>query len=72
MSISPVQYRMGKRIRRLRIKRGMVQIELARKMNLGQATISEWEAGLRWIRPESFKKLAKILGTTIQYIMIGT
>ena len=71
MGLPPIQRRMGARIKQLRTKRDMTQVSLADRMCRGQATISEWESGLRWLRPDDLKKLARILRVTTQYIMLG-
>ena len=49
-------------IRMLRLKAGMTQEQLARKMNVDQAAVSRWESGDTKPLKKSRKKLAKVLG----------
>lgn len=54
------------KIRELRLRAGMTQAQLAKKMNVDQSAVSRWESGdtepLKKIR----KKLAKVLGCTVE------
>jgi len=65
------QKQIGKRIERRRKKLKFSQTELGDKIGIAQASISEWESGMRWIRPDAIKALARALKTTIEYLMIG-
>ncbi|MBN2285725.1 MAG: helix-turn-helix transcriptional regulator [Tissierellales bacterium] len=51
----------GEVLRRIRTEKGMNQEELAEKMGLTQAAISQFEKGLRVPTPAKIKQFAKIL-----------
>ncbi len=51
----------GERLRRARINKGMSQVELARAIGLTQASISQFEKGLRMPTPANIRKFAQIL-----------
>ena len=51
----------GERLRQARIDKGMNQEELAGAMGLTQASISQFEKGLRMPTPSNIRKFAQIL-----------
>ena len=51
----------GERLRRARISKGMSQVELARAIELTQASVSQFEMGLRMPTPANIRKFAQIL-----------
>ena len=51
----------GERLRKARIDRGMNQEQLARAIGLTQASISQFEKGLRMPTPANIRKFAQIL-----------
>ena len=51
----------GERLRRARIDKGMSQTELANAIGLTQASISQFEKGLRIPTPTNIHKFAQIL-----------
>lgn len=57
-------------IKERRLKAGMTQMQLANKVNVDQSTVSLWESGkikpLRKIR----KRLARVLGCTVDELEI--
>lgn len=59
----------GKRIADLRKKRSWTQPMLADKMSVSQSTITMWENDKRAVSSEDIKKLAKLFGTTTDYIL---
>lgn len=59
----------GKRIADLRKKRSWTQPMLADKMSVSQSTITMWENDKRAVSSEDVKKLAKLFGTTTDYIL---
>lgn len=61
----------GDRLKAAREQRGMNQKELADKMELTQASISQFEKGLRLPTPANIKKIAKILGVTVDDLAGG-
>ena len=54
------------RIREFRKKKKISQAEVAKKMNLNQHTISQWETGERIPNVMKALKLAEILETTVE------
>lgn len=62
----------GRRIRNLRQKRGMEQLELAQKLNISQSKMNKIETGFqKRIEPEILSDLAKVLNTTVDYLVNG-
>ena len=51
----------GGMIRDARIRSGMTQTELARKLNVKQGTVGAWEIGYSFPRPKSMVRLCEIL-----------
>ena len=51
----------GERLRKARIDKGMNQEELARAIGMTQASISQFEKGLRMPTPANIRKFAQIL-----------
>ena len=51
----------GERLRRSRVDKGMNQAELASAIGLTQASISQFEKGLRMPTPANIRKFAQIL-----------
>lgn len=56
-------------IKELRLKAGLTQVELAKKMNVDQATVSHWESGKHNPLRKMHKKLAKVLGCTVEELL---
>lgn len=54
------------RIKEFRTRKKLSQLELAKKMNVKQNTISEWENDRRLPNIRKAIKLAEILNTTIE------
>lgn len=50
------------KIKELRLKAGMTQVQLAKKMNVDQSTVSHWEIGETKPMRKCHKKLARVLG----------
>lgn len=53
-------------IKTLRQKAGMTQAQLAKKMNVDQTTVSRWEIGDTKPLRKLHKKLARVLGCTVE------
>ena len=53
----------------LRYKRGYSQRELARRLNVSQTAVSQWETGRTYPDIETLVKLADFYGTTTDYIL---
>ena len=52
----------GERLRKARINKGMNQQELADAIGMAQASISQFEKGLRMPTPANIRRFARILG----------
>ena len=57
-------------IRDFRLKAGLTQVELAKKLNVDQAAVSRWESGETRPLRKIHKKLAKVLGCTVDDLMM--
>ncbi|MFC1521849.1 helix-turn-helix domain-containing protein [Elusimicrobiota bacterium] len=55
---------LGERIRYLRLKRGMHQNELAKRLGVCKTAVSQWESNQTGPRPEHFKKIQDYLVKT--------
>lgn len=53
------------RIKELRLAAGLTQAQLAKKMNVDQTAVSRWESGNTEPMRKTHKKLAKVLGVTL-------
>ena len=62
----------GKRIKALRKTRGLTQEQLAEKLGVQRATISNYEIGRRSPHLKELEKIASILGVSLDYFGIGT
>jgi SOS-response transcriptional repressor LexA len=60
----------GKRLRELRARAGLTQVELARQAELNQGFVSEMERGLRNAGPKTIQALAEALGVP-EAILVG-
>ncbi len=52
----------GERIRAARIKLGLSQVELAKRVGVSRGAIYQWEKDLTHIRPQKIPRLAAVLG----------
>lgn len=52
---------LGSMIRAARRDKGLTQVELAKRVGVGQPTLSAWERDVQNPQPESARKLAQIL-----------
>lgn len=57
------------KIKELRLKAGLTQVQLAKKMNVDQAAVSRWESGETKPLRKTHKKLAKVLGCTVDDLL---
>lgn len=57
------------RIRQLRLAAGFTQEQLAKKMNIDQSTVSYWESNKTKPARKIQKKLAKVLGCTVDDLL---
>lgn len=60
---------MMNRIKELRKKNGLSQLDLARQLSVNQTTISQWERGTTSPAASNLSKLTKILNTSSDYLM---
>lgn len=58
----------GRNIRRMRIKRGISAKDLAEYVGLKKSTLSNYENARSIPKPETIKKLAEVLGTSVEAI----
>lgn len=62
----------GGRIKHLRTQAGLSQDELAERLNLGnRASVSLYEANRRAVSGELAVELARVLGSSVNYILMG-
>lgn len=60
----------GRRIRRLRERKGMEQLELAKKINISQSKMNKIETGFqKRIEPEILVDIADALGTSVDFLL---
>ena len=62
----------GRRIRALRVGRGITQVELARALSLPQSNVSEMERGVRGLTVHQTIKLARALKVSTDDILMGS
>ena len=62
---------LGASIARLRKKQGLSQTELAKRLYISNKTVSKWERGLGYPEITQLPALARLLGTTIDHLMMG-
>ena len=60
----------GKKIKLLRKVRGLTQEQLAEKLNVGRATLSNYEIGRRSPRLKELERIANVLGVGLDYFGI--
>lgn len=61
----------GNKIKILRKTRGLTQQQLADKLEVGRATISNYEIGRRSPHMKELEQIATALGVTLEYFGIG-
>jgi sugar/nucleoside kinase (ribokinase family)/DNA-binding XRE family transcriptional regulator len=62
---------LGTNIARLRQKQGMTQSALAERLYVSNKTVSKWERGLGYPEVTQLPAIARILGTTVDHLMLG-
>lgn len=58
-------------IKSIRLKRKMTQAELARRLQIDQTAVSQWESGKSMPTADKLPELARILGCTIDDLFGG-
>lgn len=56
-------------IKKLRVAAGLTQVQFAKKLNVDQSTVSLWESGKSKPHKKLHKKMAKILGCTVDELL---
>ena len=64
--------KIGKKIKALRKTKHLTQDELAEKLNMKRATISNWEIGRRTPHLTELQKIAEFLGVDLNYFGVGS
>jgi len=63
------QEQIGKRLRALRLKRDLSQVDLAEALRTQQANVSDIERGIRGVTVQQLVKICRVLGTTPNEIL---
>lgn len=64
------EYSMAKRIKELRLSRGLTLEQVATIVGVGKSTVRKWETGMiANMRRDKIAALAKALGVTPEYLM---
>lgn len=63
--------RPGERIRHRRLELGWTQDELAKRATISKGFLSDVENGKRGIGAETLLDLARVLGVSLDYLMVG-
>lgn len=61
----------GERLRQVRELEGLTQVEMAEALNVSQPAYVEWEKGRTQPTPDKFPLIAKVLNTSIVYLLQG-
>lgn len=60
---------MGEKLKRLRLRAGLTQRELAEAMHVTQGAVYQWEKGLKRPRVGHLKALADFFGATVDFLI---
>lgn len=63
--------RVGARIKRARLRRGLTQSELAHRIDSADAQVSRWENGHAMPRISSLEAMADVLGVSPEALFAG-
>ena len=58
---------LSQKIKLLRIKHGLSQLELGQKLGISNRAISKWEKGISMPSSDNIYRLSKIFGVNIEY-----
>ena len=61
----------GKRIKAIRIRRGLTQADFARMIGVTRPTVISWERGITVPVLYTLRRLAETLGVTLEWLMEG-
>ena len=56
-------------IKKIREEKGILQTELAEKLNINQSAVAAWETGKAFPRTERLREIASILGCTVDELL---
>lgn len=59
----------GKRIKDLRTKKGMLQQDLAKELNVSKSTIAMWETSKRMPDTEMLRRIARFFNVSIDFLL---
>lgn len=59
----------GDRLKKLRLEKGLTQIELGKQFNISHATINRYEKGVHQPDPEFINKLSEFFGVSTDYLL---
>lgn len=59
-------------IKKIRKEKGMTQLELALKLNVGTTTVSEWEKGTNTPRVDKLQELSEVFNVPISFFFTDT
>ena len=62
---------LGLRIKTLRENANITQVELARTLNIGNTTLSQYESGVRVPSDEIKIRIAKFFNVSLDYLLLG-
>lgn len=65
--IEEKQHTIGEKIKELRLLNGMSQVELAKRINIGKTTLSNYESGYSKPMPDVIIEIANVLDATLEY-----
>jgi transcriptional regulator with XRE-family HTH domain len=68
---SPIAVRFGQRIRKLRQKRGLSQVEMAHQFGIDRGHISDLERGKKSVCLPTLEVLSKGFGVSVSKLMRG-
>ena len=57
------------KLKAVRQQQRLTQVDVAKRLNVGQGTVSLWEAGITFPRADNLMKLAKLYGCTVDEIL---
>ncbi len=62
-------HELGEKLKELRIKHGMTQVQVANRLGVSKAVISSYEVASRYPSYDILKKLATLYGATTDYLL---
>ncbi len=65
-----IKQELGKKIKRIRLKRGYTQEQLAENVNISQRTLSGIEVGENFVSAETLDKITKVLDVSYEEMFI--